>query len=34
VQHTLTEEDRLDPKSLAQRAAEAVLAEWPGLPGL
>ena len=34
VQRTLTEEDRLDPKSLAQRAAEAVLAEWPGLPGL
>jgi hypothetical protein len=34
VQHTLTEEDRLDPKGLAQRAAEAVLAEWPGLPGL
>ena len=34
VQHTLTEEDRLDPKALAQRAAEAVLGEWPGLPGL
>lgn len=34
VQHTLTEEDRLDPKPLAQRAAEAVLAEWPGLPSL
>jgi hypothetical protein len=34
VQHALTEEDRLDPKALAQRAAEAVLGEWPGLPGL
>ena len=34
VQHTLTEEDRLDPKALAQRAAEAVLGEWPGLPVL
>lgn len=34
VQHTLTEEDRLDPNRLAQRAAEAVLAEWPGLPRL
>lgn len=34
VQHTLTEADRLDSRGLAQRAAEAVLAEWPGLPSL